>query len=65
MRYGQHGKLELFIFKRLEKMTSFQTLDCLCREAALGKRDDFQKFLKLAPDVPAQAGDDIAFGASD
>ena len=46
-------------------MTSFQTLDCLCREAALGKRDDFQKFLKLAPDVPAQAGDEIAFGTSD
>ena len=32
-------------------MTSFQTLDCPCREAALSNRDDFQKFLKLAPDV--------------
>lgn len=40
-----------------EKMASFQTLDYLRREAALGKREDFEKFLSLVPDVPAQAGD--------
>lgn len=40
-----------------EKMASFQTLDFLRREAALGKREDFAQFLKLVPDVPAQAGD--------
>lgn len=40
-----------------EKMASFQTLDYLRREAAQGKREDFEKFLKLVPDTPAQAGD--------
>ena len=43
-----------------EKMASFQTLDYLRREAALGKRDDFEKFLNLAPDVAAQAGDELS-----
>ena len=41
-----------------EKMASFQTLDYLRREVALGRREDFEKFLKLVPDVPAQAGDE-------
>jgi len=39
-------------------MTPFQTLDDLRREAALGKREDFEQFLKLVPAVPAQAGDE-------
>jgi predicted DNA-binding ribbon-helix-helix protein len=43
-----------------EKMASFQTLDYLRREAALGKREDFEKFLKLAPDVPAQVGEELS-----
>src|SRR5450830_337610 len=43
-----------------EKMASFQTLDYLRREAALGKREDFEQFLKLVPDVPAQAGDELS-----
>ncbi len=42
-----------------EKMASFQTLDFLRREAALGKRQDFEQFLKLVPEAPAQAGDEI------
>lgn len=40
-----------------EKVASFQTLDYLRSEAAQGKRGDFDKLLKLVPDVPAQAGD--------
>ena len=40
-----------------EKMASFQTLDDLRREADLGKREDFEQFLKLVPDVPALPGD--------
>jgi hypothetical protein len=40
-----------------EKMASFQTLDYLRREAALGTREDFERFLKRVPDVPAQPGD--------
>ena len=43
-----------------EKMASFKTLDYLRREAALGKRENFEQFLKLVPDVPAQAGDEIS-----
>ncbi len=40
-----------------EKMASFQTLEYLRREAALGNREDFDKFLSLVPDVPALPGD--------
>lgn len=43
-----------------EKMASFQTLDYLRREAALGKREDFEQFLKLEPDVPPLAGDALS-----
>jgi hypothetical protein len=46
-------------------MTSFQTLHYLRREAALSKREDFGKFLKLVPDVPAQAGDEMVPGTGD
>ena len=42
-----------------EKLASFQTLDYLRREAALGKREDFERFLNLVPNAPAQAGDEI------
>ena len=43
-----------------EKMASFQTLDFLRREAALGKREDFEKFLALVPDGPVQVGDELS-----
>ena len=48
-----------------EKMASFQTLDYLRREAALGSREDFDKFLALVPDVPAQAGDELTDAVGD
>ena len=47
-----------------EKMASFQTLDYLRREAALGKRENFEQFLRLVPDVPAQAGDELSSSAN-
>jgi len=37
-------------------MTLFQTLDYLRRKVAVGKREDFERFPNLVPDVPAQAG---------
>ena len=40
-------------------MASFQTLDYLRRETALGKREEFEQFLKLVPDAPTQAGDEL------
>ena len=42
-----------------EKMASFQTLDYLKREAALGKRSSFERFLNLVPDALAQSGDEL------
>ena len=36
-----------------EKMASFLTLDYLRREAALGKREDFDRLLQLVPNGPA------------
>lgn len=43
-----------------EKMASVRTLDYLRREAAAGKREDFERFLGAVPDVPA--GDDEKTG---
>ena len=42
-----------------QKMTTFHTFDDLRHEAALGKREDFDEFLKLVPDVPPLAGDEL------
>lgn len=41
-----------------EKMASVMTLDYLKAEAAKGKRSDFERFLKKAPDLPARPGDE-------
>ena len=40
-----------------EKMASFQTLDYLRREAALGSRADFDRFMRAVPDVEPDATD--------
>ena len=40
-----------------EKMASFLTVEHLKREAAKGKRKDFEKFLRLIPDTPAGRDD--------
>ncbi len=41
-----------------EKMASVLTLDYLKSEAKKGKRSDFEHYLSLVPDVPAQSGDE-------
>jgi uncharacterized protein (DUF1778 family) len=41
-----------------EKMAAFQTLEHLRREAALGKREDFERYLSLVPDAPPAEGDE-------
>ncbi|MDD2808633.1 YlcI/YnfO family protein [Rhodoferax sp.] len=41
-----------------EKMASVLTLDFLKAEAAKGKRSDFEHYLNLVPNAPAQAGDE-------
>ena len=47
-----------------EKMASVLTVDYLRREGAQGKRRDFERFLSLAPDVPAQPGDALVQSAA-
>lgn len=42
-----------------EKMASFQTLDYLRQEAALGKREHFDAFMTAVPDVAPVPGDEI------
>ena len=41
-----------------EKMASVLTLDFLKAEAAKGKRSDFDHYLSMVPNVPAQEGDE-------
>ncbi len=41
-----------------EKMASVLTLDFLRAEAAKGKKSDFDHYLGMVPDVPAQRGDE-------
>ena len=41
-----------------EKMASVLTLDYLKAEAVKGKRSDFDHYLSMVPDVPAQPGDE-------
>ena len=43
-----------------EKMASVLTLDFLKSEAVKGKRSDFEHYLSMVPDAPAQAGDEPA-----
>ena len=41
-----------------EKMASVMTLDFLKSEAAKGQRSDFDRYLNMVPDAPAQSGDE-------
>lgn len=41
-----------------EKMASVLTLDFLRSEAKKGKRSDFEHYLSMVPDAPAQVGDE-------
>jgi predicted transcriptional regulator len=40
-----------------EKMAVVMTMDYLRREAANGRREDFERYLKAVPDVPAPETD--------
>jgi len=42
-----------------EKMASVLTVEFLRKEAAAGRREDFERFLGAVPDVPPVDGDDI------
>ena len=42
-----------------EKMASVMTLDYLKREAANGKRSDFDRLMNLVPNAPITEGDEL------
>ena len=41
-----------------EKLAAIMTMDYLRREASAGRREDFERYLAIVPDVPPQAGDE-------
>jgi len=42
-----------------EKLAVVLTMDYLRREAAAGRREDFDKYLASVPDAPPQPGDEL------
>lgn len=42
-----------------EKLAVVLTMNYLRREAAAGRREDFEKYLAAAPDVPPLPGDEL------
>lgn len=42
-----------------EKLAVMLTMDFLRREAAAGRRDDFDKYLASVPAVPPEPGDEL------
>jgi len=42
-----------------EKLAVVMTMDYLRREAAAGRREDFEKYLASVPDAPPQPGDEL------
>ncbi len=42
-----------------EKLAVVMTMDYLRREAAAGRREDFEKYLAACPDAPPLPGDEL------
>ena len=42
-----------------EKLAVVMTMDYLRREAAAGRREDFEKYLAASPDAPPLPGDEL------
>ena len=42
-----------------EKLAVMLTVDYLKREAAAGRREDFEKYLAAVPEAPPQKGDEL------
>ena len=42
-----------------EKLAVMLTMDYLRREAAAGRREDFEKYLAAVPDAPPLPGDEL------
>lgn len=42
-----------------EKLAVIMTVDYMKREAAAGRREDFERYLEAVPDVAPQEGDEL------
>ena len=42
-----------------EKLAVIMTIDYMKREAAAGRREDFERYLEAVPDVAPQEGDEL------
>ena len=42
-----------------EKLAVMRTIEYLRREAAAGRREDFDRYLAASPDVPPMPGDEL------
>ena len=42
-----------------EKLAVIMTIDYMKREAAAGRREDFERYLNTVPDVAPQEGDEL------
>lgn len=42
-----------------EKLAVIMTLDYMKREAAAGRRADFERYMEAVPDIPAQEDDEV------
>ena len=43
-----------------EKLTVIMTIDYMKREAAAGRREDFERYLNTVPDETPQEGDELS-----
>ncbi len=43
-----------------EKLAVIMTIDYMKREAAAGRREDFERYLEAVPDVAPQEGDEVS-----
>lgn len=43
-----------------EKLAVIMTIDYMKREAAAGRREDFERYLNTVPDVAPQEGDELS-----
>ena len=56
---GGYSVSQLLASAASEKLAVMLTMDYLRREAAAGRREDFEKYLAAVPDAPPMPGDEL------
>lgn len=57
---GKEGySVSQFLASAAGEKLAVMMIDCLRREAASGRRDDFEHYLKAVPDLPASEDDQL------